>query len=53
MGVSEGGRVCSGGGGGSGRFCVESFTLSKMGYKLPNCADKFPFDCIDGALEKD
>ena len=45
--------VMVGGGGGSGIFCVESFTLSEMGDKLPNGADKLPIDRIDGALEKE
>ena len=36
--VSEGGRVCAGGEFSAGGFCVESFTLSEIGYKLTNGA---------------
>ena len=36
--VSEGGRVCAGGVFSEGRFCVESFNLSEMGYKWTNGA---------------
>ena len=52
IGVSEGGIVCVGGVFSAGGFCVESFTLFEMGYKLPNGAEKFPINGIDGALEK-
>ena len=46
-------RVYSGGIFSAGGFCVESSTLSEMGDKLPNGAEKFPVDGIDGSLEKD
>ena len=49
---SQGGRVCAGGGFYAGGFCVESVTLSEMGDKLPNDADKFPVDGFNAALEK-
>ena len=50
--VSEGEIVCAGGGFSAGKFCVESFTLYEMGYKLPNGADKNPIDGIGSALDK-
>ena len=52
IGGREGGIFCYGGIFYAGGFCVESFTLSEMGDKLPNYADKFPIDGIDGALDK-
>ena len=53
IGVSEGERVFAGVGGSVGGFCVESFTLSEMGYKLLNGSDKFTIYGIDGYLEKE
>ena len=34
-------------------FCVESFTLSEMGDKLPNYADKLPMNGVDEVLDKE
>ena len=50
MGGIEGARVSSFGGVSERGFCVESFTLSEMGDKLPIYADKLPIIGIDGAL---
>ena len=52
IGVSEGEIVCAGDFFSGGGFCVESFTLYEMGYKLPNGADKNPIDGIGSALDK-
>ena len=50
---SEGARVCAGVGVYEKGFCVESFTLSGMGDKLPNYADKSLIGAIDGAVDKE
>ena len=52
IGVSEGGRVCACEEFASGGFCVESFTLSQMGDKLPNGEENFPIYGMYGAIEK-
>ena len=51
--VSEGGRVCAGGGFSSGGFCVDFFNLSIMVDRLLNGVDKFPIGSIDGAIDKE
>ena len=53
IGVSEGEIVCAGEFFSVGGFCVESFTLYEMGYKLPNGADKFPIYGMYGAIENE
>ena len=52
IGVDEGGRVCDGGRLSAGGFCVESFSPSKMRYRLQNSEYKLPIMALMELLRK-
>ena len=52
IGVSEGGKLCTGCWVCAVVFCVKSFPIYEMEEILPNGTEKLPIDGIGGALDK-